>query len=72
MGDTPGFSSVSPKKNRSKVVKFTENMCNELKRMTNNFSEFFPTQKIKIAKIRKLIFHLFQLIAHIFYKFDHL
>ena len=33
-GGTPGFSNVSktPKKSRSKVVKFTDKMRNELKR----------------------------------------
>ena len=38
---TPGFSSVSPtKKKSSKVVKLTENMRNEMKRMKNQFSNF--------------------------------
>ena len=41
-GDTPGFSSVSPTKNKShsKVVKFTEKMRHELKRVENQFSDF--------------------------------
>ena len=41
-GDTPEFPSVSPTKkiNRSKVVKFTGMMCNELKRMKNPLSDF--------------------------------
>ena len=41
-GDTPGFSSVSAtEKNRSEVVKFTGKMRNELKRMKNQYSDFF-------------------------------
>ena len=43
MNHTPGILSASPtkKKNRSKEVKFTEEIRNELKRMKNQFSDFF-------------------------------
>ena len=85
---TPGFSSASPtKKNRSKVVKLTENMWYELKRMKHQFSDFcdfyflissknwltLSTKSTIIQKIEieKLIFHSFQLIAHLFCKFYH-
>ena len=42
-GDTPGlFKWVSnQKKSRSKMVKLTEKMSNELKRLKNQFSDFF-------------------------------
>ena len=44
-GDTPGlFKWVSnQKKSRSKMVKLTEKMSNELKRLKNQFSDFFFT-----------------------------
>ena len=39
--DTLGFPSVSPtEKNRSKVVKFTAEMQNALKRMKNQYTDF--------------------------------
>ena len=41
-GDTWFFKCVTDqqKKIRSKVIKFTENMCNMLKRIKNEFSDF--------------------------------
>ena len=73
-----------PKKWYSTVVKFTEKMCNEQKRMKNQFSDFifwvivdfvhkihrknWPilstkmtiSQKLKIANIRKSVYHSLQ------------
>ena len=66
-GDTSGFSSVPPiKKKRSKVAKFTGKVLNELKRMKNQFFDFYflscvftivsPTKCVKCVTDQKKMF----------------